>query len=143
MAKIPYILIIDDDPEDAEMVAEQFRRKHDHALVRCFSDSERAFKFLEAQQIDDLPLVLITDYQMPTLSGVELLKLLRRDHKYDYLAKVVLSTSQNVTHSEECLRNGADKYLVKPDDMEKLNDVVERLSELYLQRIMTVAGFIA
>jgi len=142
MAKLPYILIVDDDIEDSEMLAEKFRRKHYRIPVQCLPDSQRAFSFLESRDEDNLPVILITDFHMPNLNGAEFLKLLQFDHRYNNLAKVVLSTSGDPGLVDECIRYGAIKCLVKPNELGQLDDIVENLSELFLDRLMSTTGLI-
>jgi CheY-like chemotaxis protein len=142
MARVPYILIVDDDTEDSEMLAGRFRRKHDQIPVQCLPGSQEAFSFLESRDEYDLPVILVTDFQMPNLNGVEFLKLLQLDHRYDNLAKVVLSNSGDPGLVDECRRYGATECLVKPNELGQLEDIVENLSELFLDRLMSTAGLI-
>jgi len=140
MAKMPYILIVDDDPEDLEMLAEKLRTPQNRVQVHGVSDGQQAFSLLEACTVDNLPTVLITDYQMPILNGAELLRLLQLDHRYNDMAKLVLSTSGNAAHMEECIRDGAHKYFIKPDELRKLDSIVECILDLFLDRTMRAAG---
>ena len=142
MAKLPYILIVDDDLEDSEMLAEKFRRKHYRVPVQCLPNSQQAFSFLESRAEDDLPVILVTDFQMPNLNGAEFLKLLQFDHRYDNLVKVVLSTSGDTGLVDECIRYGATECLIKPNDLGQLDDIVENLTELFLDRLMSTTGLI-
>jgi len=134
MGTMPYMLIVDDDPEDSEMLAGCFRRKNYRVHVQSLRDGQQAFSFLESLAEEDLPAVLVTDYQMPVLSGVELLKLLQLNHRYDKLAKVVLSTSSHPSDKEECMKRGAQKYLVKPCEWAQLDAIADYLSELIFKK---------
>ena len=134
MTMKPYVVVVDDDPDDAEMLAEMFRKRHLEVPIHSFFDSRDAVEFLQSRGAEDMPVLLVTDYQLPTLNGAQFLELLQRDARYDPISKVVLSTSGNPAHADECLRNGAEKYLVKPTDVVQLEAIVGYLSVLFVEK---------
>ena len=89
-------------------------------VVGCGS-SEEALERLEEQRFD----LVVSDLQLPGLSGLELLERVRRRHpETDF----VLSTAHaSVDSAVEALRMGAADYLQKPVSAEQLQAVVERI----------------
>jgi len=130
----PYVIVVDDDPDDAELLADLFRQRNLEVGIHAFVYGEEAVAFLESCDADDLPVILITDYQLPKMNGAQLLGLLKHDRRYDGISKVVLSTSGNPAHAEECLGNGAEKYLVKPNELGQLDSIAEFLVDLFLRK---------
>jgi two-component system chemotaxis response regulator CheY len=67
-----------------------------------------------------MPDVILLDWNMPVMSGIEFIKHLRkRDDGLD--TKVVFCTTENdVAHIREAISAGADEYVMKPFDHETL-----------------------
>lgn len=79
--------------------------------------------------LEKKPDVLITDIRMPGYTGLELLERLK-DAKMD--TKVVfISGYAEFEYAQSAVRLGAFDYLLKPIEQDRLNDVLERLMELY------------
>lgn len=107
-------LVVDDSPVARKMV--------EHALSR------EQFKVLPARtglEAVDLfathkPGLVITDWMMPDLSGIELCQRLRADFKNCFTYIILLTSVSEKTNVVKGLRAGADDYLTKPFDAEEL-----------------------
>lgn len=73
-----------------------------------FSSGEEALLFLANQTVD----VVITDIIMPTMTGIELTKIIST--RYPKVTTLVLSSSNEFEHVKEALRSGAKDYILKP-----------------------------
>lgn len=73
-----------------------------------FSSGEEALLFLNQHEVD----VVITDIIMPTMTGIELTKLITR--RYPKITTLVLSSSNEFEHVKDALLSGAKDYLLKP-----------------------------
>jgi CheY-like chemotaxis protein len=142
MAETPYIMIVDDDDEDAQMLADRFCSLNPQMKAECFSNGQQAFSALAGKDAEELPFALVTDYKMPYMSGPELLSILRPDIRYNQIVKIVLSSSANTSHIQECLRLGAEKYFLKPSNMKQLDSIMDYLTDLLCAKILTDTGFI-
>lgn len=60
--------------------------------------------------------VALLDWNMPVMSGLELLRAARADHSLDETRIVMVTTEAENDHIETALLSGADEYLVKPFD---------------------------
>ena len=69
---------------------------------------------LEAVASDDTVRLVITDYSMPVMNGIDLIRSLRRDFDRDELAIIGLSASDNATLSAKFIKYGANDFLHKP-----------------------------
>ena len=47
------------------------------------------------------------------------------------IPKLILSTSNAYIHMQECLKNGATEYFVKPNSMRELEEMTDKMLELY------------
>jgi two-component system chemotaxis response regulator CheY len=68
----------------------------------------------------DMPDVVLLDWNMPVMSGIEFLALLRKRPGGDAPKVVFCTTENDVAHIREAISMGADEYVMKPFDHETL-----------------------
>jgi CheY-like chemotaxis protein len=128
MAKnILNILIADDDPEDIELVEEAILHLEPEANLVKFFNGRTALEYLHSSLDHELPCLIVLDYNMPELNAAEILSLMRSKQRYDLIPKVILSTSNAHIHQYNCIRNGALEYIVKPNSMQGLALLANKL----------------
>ena len=106
------ILVVDDDAMGAELLSRILISKGATTMV-C-TQSTKA----ESMVTDFSPDLVVLDFNMPALGGVELLKKLR-NHKH-YTTVVFLSGEQHPSAMIEAFNAGADDFVAKPYHMETL-----------------------
>jgi len=84
-----------------------------------------ALALIETQN-KELALVL-TDWNMPELNGLDLLKQLRQNPRLDSLAVVMVTTETELDQISVALEAGANEYVMKPFTKEILVDKLERM----------------
>jgi two-component system, chemotaxis family, chemotaxis protein CheY len=65
-----------------------------------------------------MPDVILLDWQMPQMTGIEVLRALRNETRGHHPVIVFCTTENDVTHITEALGAGADEYIMKPFDRE-------------------------
>ncbi|GJM41516.1 MAG: hypothetical protein DHS20C20_17980 [Ardenticatenaceae bacterium] len=113
--KRSHILIVDDEPEIAESLAD-FLVKKANFLVSSARDGQEAIDFLKATVADnatEIDLVLL-DMRMPNLSGLDVLNWIRDHDKLQYTRVVLLTAAAGSSEKVEALTAGADDYITKP-----------------------------
>lgn len=114
------ILIVD----DATIIIQQLSRLlsiHDAInSVHCAPTAEAGLKEL----YDKVPDILILDINLPGISGVEMLKKVRKDFKVRPLI-IMLTNTPYAAYREECLAMGADFFLDKSRDFAALPGIVD------------------
>jgi len=74
---------------------------------------------------DKLPDVVLLDWNMPVMNGMEFLRALRR-RDYDQQPKVVFCTTENdLAHIRAAIDAGADEYVMKPFDRDTLESKLQ------------------
>lgn len=74
--------------------------------------------------------LVIMDRNMPRMTGLQALQILRANRKYADL-KVIICTSASVTREvDEAFAAGANDYILKPLNLQLLTDKVRKLSSL-------------
>ena len=102
------VLIVEDEPEIREML--------NFSLTRAgFTVIEAATGEMALQRLDtDLPDILIVDWMLPGMSGVELAKRLRRDELTSALPLLMLTARSEETDVLKSFESGIDDYMSKP-----------------------------
>ena len=109
----PRILIIDDDQDDVEILAEVFTKSGVDG-VHYVHSAMQAFMYLEEKQPEDLPKLIVTDLYLPGISGEEFLKDLKAMDKYKKIHVIILSTIKSEKEIARYREMGAEDYLEKP-----------------------------
>lgn len=104
------ILIVDDEPFNLDLL-EQELTDQGYAVERA-SDGEEALKKVETV----LPDVILLDYMMPKMNGIEVVKRLKQDEKYKGIPVILLTAKASQEDKVRGLDAGADDYVVKPFD---------------------------
>jgi two-component system phosphate regulon response regulator PhoB len=102
------VLIVEDEPEIREML--------NCSLTRAgFTVIEAATGEMALQRLDtDLPDILIVDWMLPGMSGVELAKRIRRDELTSALPLLMLTARSEETDVLKSFESGIDDYMSKP-----------------------------
>ena len=67
-----------------------------------------------------MPDVILLDWNMPVMTGIEFLRHLRAQDGGDKPVVVMCTTEKDVSHIQEAIKAGANEYLMKPFDQETL-----------------------
>lgn len=124
--KWPVVLV--DDEEEILFGAEYLLNTHGITAVLTLSDGRDLVPLLERQTAG----VIVLDFLMPHVSGLELLPRLTRE--YPEIPVVVMTASQEVETAVSCMKEGAFDYLVKPVEESRFVSSVRRALEIRLLR---------
>ena len=116
------ILVIEDEPDTAEMIAEMMRISG-YEVVR-YDSSKTALDHLKQDQ----PTAVIMDVMMPDLSGLEILRRIRSEAEYQTLPIIIVSALSLTTDIQEGFAAGATLYLTKPVSYVDLRQAVEQVT---------------
>jgi CheY-like chemotaxis protein/signal transduction histidine kinase/CHASE3 domain sensor protein len=113
------ILLVDDDMRNLFALSKVLREWG--LNVTMAQDGQKALKVLADS--DDIELVL-TDIMMPVMDGYETIKAIRVQPKYFKLPIIALTAKAMRGDREKCLEVGANDYLSKPIDIDKLSSMM-------------------
>ena len=116
MAKI---LCVEDEPDiRADLIEDLVDAGH---TVASAANGEEGLR----RAIEFRPDVILCDCLMPSMTGVEMLRVLRERHpEFSSTPFIVLSAYADNKHSHEAMTAGADAYLTKPVDLDQLESVL-------------------
>ena len=127
-----FILLGEDDADDQEMLKEVFT-SIDTAFVLFFvNNGKEIISALEKLKDDQMPCLIVLDYNMPGLNGADILRELSTNERYKNIPKVVWSTSGSEKFRNICLELGAVDYVIKPNNVVGLEEVARYMLSLCL-----------
>lgn len=83
-----------------------------------------------------LPDVLFLDLNMPVKDGIECLKLLRHEPKYDNLPIIMYSTTVNKTDIDKAYDSGANYFVIKPYTLDDITNMIIKVVSLSKENLL-------
>jgi CheY-like chemotaxis protein len=109
------IFLVDDDSDDRSFMKEVFFQVNQNEHLRLFESGERMFTFLSGLKEIGLPSLIILDYHMPKLKGIEILVQLKGNERYRHIPVVIYSSEMNGALELQLMQLGAAGCYKKAD----------------------------
>ena len=113
------VIIVEDEPDAAEMFAEMMRVSGYHVVK--ISSSTPAIGIISTEKPD----VVILDVMMPDISGLEVLRFMRREPDLEKIPVILVSAKSMPSDIKMGMDSGASHYLTKPVSFLDLKEAVE------------------
>lgn len=132
------ILLVEDNPSDAELTLLALKKIHIANKVFLVNDGDEALDFLFARgkftgrEQDQNPKVILLDLNLPKVSGLEVLRSIKASEKLKNIPVVVLTSSKEDLDIRQCYELGANSYVVKPVGFENFLKAVSELGIYWL-----------
>ncbi len=117
-----HMLIVEDNIEMLEYMSKSLGRRYS---VLCAKDGIEAMRFFGTESID----IVISDVMMPRMDGFALCKWIKESDEYCHIPVVLLTAKSSETDELEGISCGADAYITKPFEPQKLLGILENLLE--------------
>lgn len=88
---------------------------------------EEALALFEHKQFD----LVLLDWRLATMEGIEVLRIIKSKPELKNMAVVMLTVEKSREKVKEAIENGADGYLLKPLQADKLKDSIDKLKQKY------------
>lgn len=118
-----YVVLADDDEDDRLFFIEAFEELKMQTKVSIYKDGVALMDALN-QSDSVLPNILFLDLNMPMKSGLECLKEIKEDQRFDDIAIAIYSTSASEEDIEDTFVNGANIYIKKPNNFNTLKKIL-------------------
>lgn len=116
------VLIVEDSPTMRQLISFALKRMRGVRIVEA-SDGVDGLKKLSTEKFD----LIFTDINMPIMDGLKLVSLLRNDANYKNTPVVVITTEGAQEDRERALALGANDYITKPIQPNRILDVARAL----------------
>ncbi len=116
------ILVVDDEPDMQTLFQQRFRKEiKDHTIDFAFANSgEQALAYLQ-QHFHEVVLIL-SDINMPGMSGFELLKRIKHNYHTPPPIVMMITAYGDTENYNQAISLGADDFLTKPIDFNQLRE---------------------
>lgn len=129
------VLLVEDNPDDAELALRAFRKHELAGQIVVARDGLEALELLlggEAGATGWKPDVVLLDLKVPKLDGIEVLRRIRADPRTARLPVVALTSSDEPRDIDACYALGVNSFVRKPVDFQRFVDVARQLALYWL-----------
>ena len=126
------VLIVDDNPSDAELVVASIRKRLPSVSTLVVRDGAQAIATLADRPASEGPRLILLDLKMPKVDGFEVLRQIKLDPRTGSIPVVVMTSSSLPQDGRLAYSLGANSYVVKPITFEQLRETVGRVIEDWL-----------
>ena len=126
------VLLVEDNQDDVELTLHAFKQARFANRIQLAADGQEALDYLlrEGKFADrpaGHPQIVLLDLYLTKVSGMEVLRRIKADERTRTLPVVILTISQMFSDFAECQRLGAETYIIKPLNFQRLSQITPRL----------------
>jgi DNA-binding response OmpR family regulator len=139
MTKVPYIsyplfddlmqnrtvVVVDDEPDIRDLL--YYNLSREGFIVKSFSNPIPSIHYLQQNNPD----IILRDWLMPEMDGLEFCKILKKDSKYKDIPIIMITCKSDKSDINAALNIGADDYLTKPF---RIKELIERMNKIIQEK---------
>lgn len=132
------ILLVEDNPHDAEMTMRALRKNNLSNRIVHVGDGAQALDYLfgrgdfAGRGVQAGPRIVLLDLKLPKVDGLEVLKEIKGNPATLMTPVVVLTSSLEERDMIESYRLGVNSFIVKPVDFDKFCDAIKEIGLYWL-----------
>ena len=132
------VLLVEDNPHDAEMTIRSLKKVNLANNLVHVRDGEEALEFIFGQgrfagrDLINAPKVILLDIKMPKVDGIEVLRRLKANDVTRCIPVVIMTSSKEELDIVSSYELGVNSYVVKPVDFEGFAKAVSQLGLYWL-----------
>ncbi len=132
------IVIVEDDPNDAELLIRVFKKHNMANKVVVLKDGAEALDYFFARgqhagrEVDGDPKIILLDLKLPKVNGIEVLHQLKSDERTRQVPVVVLTSSRETRDVKDAYNFGVNSYVTKPIKFDEFAKIVSELGMYWL-----------
>jgi CheY-like chemotaxis protein len=125
------IIIIEDDPDDQEMLQDIFRKLNYNNEVIFFLDGEKALAYINREDV--FPFIILSDINMPRLNGMELKRRIHTDEQLQAkcIPYLFFTTSASKKAVIDAYSMSAQGFFIKETSSKELDDTLRTIVEYW------------
>lgn len=132
------ILLVEDNPHDADLTLRTLKRYHLANCVAWAKDGAEALDIIFGSSGDSTaaihhsPKLVLLDLKLPKVDGHEVLQRLKSDPRTKTIPVVVMTSSREEADLLRACQTGSNSYIVKPVDFDQFVEAVRQLGLYWL-----------
>lgn len=135
------ILYIEDNLADIRLFEEAISYQKLSIDLNYVTDGQEMLDYFEekkAGHYKNLPSLIITDLNLPKISGQRVIQVIKSDPVFKKIPVVVFTTSNLATDIDKSYEYGANAYMRKPLDIDKVFEVVDLIDKYWLRTCLLI-----
>lgn len=132
------ILLVEDNPADAELALHALRREKLANSIHLVRDGEEALDYLfcrgsyQNRSSDHQPRLVLLDLKLPKVDGLEVLRQVKNDARLKSIPVVILTSSREERDVVESYKLGVNSYIQKPVDFDQFREMIKEVGLYWL-----------
>jgi len=132
------IVIVEDNPNDAELMIRSLKKNNLANNLILLEDGEEAMNFFfrqgkfEGIEMSEIPKVIFLDLKLPKVNGLEILKNLKTNATTRKIPVIIVTSSKEDPDIQAAYDLGANSYVVKPVDFDIFKETISQLGLYWL-----------
>jgi CheY-like chemotaxis protein len=129
------ILLVEDNPQDAELAIRALKKAMPLSRLVHVCDGQAALDFLLGSSEGERrrpPKVVLLDLKLPKVGGLEVLRAIRSNEHTKLLPVVIMTSSREDSDVAQAYQLGANSFIVKPVDFENFLEVVSNMGSYWI-----------
>jgi CheY-like chemotaxis protein len=128
MKRLGDIIMADDNGNDVSLVSYALKDAGFGNSIQWIKDGHSLLHYLKQNKfLDQMPLLIVIDWNMPGSNTIEILKWIRIQPEYLNVLIAVLTGSQNPIQKQQAFEAGANWHIVKSADFADLTELIRRI----------------
>jgi CheY-like chemotaxis protein len=129
-------LLIEDNPNDAELIVRGLKKVINTENLLILDDGEKAIDYLLNNEVftnekNNLKVIFL-DLKLPKISGLDVLKELKTNIRFQKIPVVVLTSSKEDYDIKTAYTLGANSYIVKPMEYETFISTIASIGKYWI-----------
>ncbi len=139
----PTLLLVEDSADDVLFVRRALAKIGCSLHLAVAEDGEQAVRYLRGEgeyadrAVHPLPNVVLLDWKLPRMSGIEVLEWIRQQSSLRNMPVIVLTSSRQQENIDRAYRACANSYLQKPVAFDDLTALMKKICEYWLDLNIT------
>jgi CheY-like chemotaxis protein len=132
------LLLVEDNPSDAELAVRELRRNKLANKIHVITDGAEALDLVfcrgayQSRSFSRPPQVILLDMKLPKVDGLQVLTAIKTDPRTRAIPVVILTSSAEQRDLIESYKMGVNAFIQKPVDFDDFRKVIERVGMFWL-----------